>query len=317
MSKPQPLEPKNLTAQLGYAGRGNPPSSHARSAIANCFPGLEFDFRNVWKQVLIGIELHESDNAVVQVEQGGRAATAGIQVGFILLSVAGQMVERQVVGPRVANGPNQVLTMANLEWTNALANILQLAGQTVACRFLPPDRQPPEKTVDLEVRRIFDGILITAEAAEPGALTQGLCSPWQADYRECACYYWAASRPDFVNVEVTNNVAAGHNWTQKGRTPATPKIYRPDASGVEGQLTYEDLYRNWERELRFIFEGKDESSASILPAPSSTKTLTAPSWGFTSGSNPSCTACSSATRPVTTRSTGRRPETTSLDQRRP
>ena len=34
-----------------------------------------------------------------------------------------------------------------------------------------------------------------------GRADAGLCSPWQNDYRECSCYYWASARPDFVNVE--------------------------------------------------------------------------------------------------------------------
>jgi len=101
-------------------------------------------------------------------------------------------------------------------------------------------------------------VTIHPDAAAPGVLTQGLCSPWQNDYRECGCYYWAASRPDFVNVEVNaTGQAAGHNWTQKNRTATTPKKYRQDASGTPGQLTYEELFRAWEKELRFIIRGQD------------------------------------------------------------
>src|SRR5262249_9636119 len=50
----------NLTAQraqLAYRGRGNPPMSHPMSAISNCFPGLEFDFRNIWRRIFVGIVL--------------------------------------------------------------------------------------------------------------------------------------------------------------------------------------------------------------------------------------------------------------------
>ena len=43
----QSIEAKNLTAQLQYRGAGNPPGMHPYSAISNCFPGLEMDFRNV------------------------------------------------------------------------------------------------------------------------------------------------------------------------------------------------------------------------------------------------------------------------------
>jgi hypothetical protein len=33
------------------------------------------------------------------------------------------------------------------------------------------------------------------------ALSQSLCSPWQNDYRDCGCFYWAASHPDYVDVD--------------------------------------------------------------------------------------------------------------------
>ena len=42
-----------------------------------------------------------------------------------------------------------------------------------------------------------DGV-IELQTAEPGALTRSLCSPWQWDFADCGCYYWAASRPDIV-----------------------------------------------------------------------------------------------------------------------
>jgi hypothetical protein len=73
------IQPKNLAALLAYRGAGNPPNTQPLAAIANCFPGLELDFRNFWKNILVGIELHESDNFVVQVDANGTAAQAGIQ----------------------------------------------------------------------------------------------------------------------------------------------------------------------------------------------------------------------------------------------
>ena len=59
------LDPMNLTAQLRYRAAGNPPASLSTTAISNCFPGLEFDFRNVWKRIFVGLEMHEADNYVV------------------------------------------------------------------------------------------------------------------------------------------------------------------------------------------------------------------------------------------------------------
>ncbi len=252
------INPKNLSAQLDYQGRGNPPSAHPRSSIANCFPGLEFDFRNVWKKLFVGIELHESDNFVVSVEAGSEAEQQGIAPRHVLISVDGLPTQANITGPRQMGEPDVTLGTTNLEWTNAVADILAKAGQRLPCRFLSGNNQIE---ASLEVRNLFDGVAIAREAAEPGALTQGLCSPWQADYRECGCYYWAASRPDFVNVEIdaTQNQASGHNWMLKNRQPATPKQYTADNPNDPAQISYEDLYRDWENVLRFIINGQDES----------------------------------------------------------
>jgi Ferritin-like len=36
----------------------------------------------------------------------------------------------------------------------------------------------------------------------PGELLQSLCSPWQHDFRDCACMYWASNHPDAVFQEL-------------------------------------------------------------------------------------------------------------------
>lgn len=44
-------------------------------------------------------------------------------------------------------------------------------------------------------------------AYEPGELGQTLCSPWQHDFRDCACHYWAANHPDVVYGEIVPGAA--------------------------------------------------------------------------------------------------------------
>jgi len=100
--------------------------------------------------------------------------------------------------------------------------------------------------------------LIAEDVATPGELTQSLCSPWQNDYRECACYYWASSRPDYVNVEPTREgISKGNNWMQKDRTPETPREYILDDRQDTRLVTYDELFQKWEAMLRFEIEGKD------------------------------------------------------------
>lgn len=268
------IHPKNLTAQLHYRATGNPPGTLPNSAISNCYPGLEFDFRNVWKRILVGIELHEADNYVVRAENPQHEHL----VGHRLLRVDGDILVTQVTGPQRPNGSSGLLSTGQnpfgvvpFEWSNALARVLrEKAGQKVVCQFTAePSKQPrplPEIDgskiieVELEVRPFFEpgNVVITREMAEPGELTQSLCSPWQNDYRECACYYWAASRPDYVNVEpTTEGTSAGNNWMQKARTPATPRHYILDDRADSRLVTYDELFQKWEEMLRFEIEGKD------------------------------------------------------------
>lgn len=255
------LEPMNLAAQLAYRGRGNPPSTHPESSIANCFPGLEFDFRAIWKHVFEGVELHEAFNYVIAVTSDN-ARNQGLQEDMFLLDVEGIEMQATVTGPRQPGGANETLGINNLEWTNALATIItQHSGAEVTCRFSTQQSGQNPITVRLTVRPLFEGTALVPDAAAPGALTEGLCSPWQADYRECGCYYWAASRPDFVNAEMQGSQSVGHNWMAKNRRPETKASPRDpstrDSIGSPDQLSYEDLYQEWEKHLKFEIGGQD------------------------------------------------------------
>ncbi len=277
------IDPANRTAQLQYRAAGNPPSTQPDSAISNCFPGLEFDFRNIWRRMFEGIELHEADNYVLKGEGDYKRFEK-----HRLLLVAEVPTVVELSGPQTPGGapipltsqgnPDGVWTM---EWSNSMAAVLRAnAGKTVTGHFtkhqspkpagIPIDPSDPSKpdyskleAVELKVSPLFGSSPETGEPlavieesrVQPGELTQSLCSPWQNDYRECACYYWAASRPDYVNVEVAENGASvGNSWLAKRREP---KQYVLDDRQDTRLVSYEDLFRDWQGELRFIVGGDD------------------------------------------------------------
>ncbi|MDA8519761.1 LodA/GoxA family CTQ-dependent oxidase [Acidovorax sp. NCPPB 4044] len=283
----------NLTAQLHYRGAGNPASVLPRSAISNCFPGLEFDFRNLWRRAFEGIVLVENNNLVVGIESEDCADLAGRRLLTVKDPVTGEVLPTGVPtsGPiypssdsTAQQAPSQPLkTAANpngvsfMEWSNSFARIMASQGQLIECVFSAyststppldgtevfsdtddPYTGAPIKTItrSLRLRRFFKPG--TAEIApgvlEPGELTQGLCAPWQNDYRECACYYWAASRPDYVNVEPgTDGLSHGDMWFAKKRTGT----YIPDNRTDSRLWSYDDLFIAWQQHLRFIIQGKD------------------------------------------------------------
>jgi hypothetical protein len=267
------IQPQNLSAQLQYRGRGNPPNTHAASAVSNCFPGLEFDFRAIWRRMFVGIVLSEHNNYVVAAEDNQFEDLVGHRLVLIDDNPTG-VATTGTIGPgspptglSIGTNPNGVSFM---EWSNSLARIMAKQGQKVSCGFTPepsdaevlPDKKKQYKMRELELRRFFQLSAVDASPlaviarvlAEPGELTQGLCSPWQNDYRECACYYWAASRPDYVNVvETPEGDTRGDNWLAKKSTGQYVLDDRQDPRLV----TYDDLFTNWQAELNFVIGGSD------------------------------------------------------------
>lgn len=268
-----PITPRNLTAQLFYAAAGNPVNSRPEMAIGNPTPGLEFDFRAVWRRLFEGIVLSEHDNYVLDADE----AHADLK-GRRLLWAGGRKLVANVVGPSPADPAKTppVLWEANpngvfcVEWSNNLTHIVhEMQGRHVECHFscdkkasVAPqpwdeDKQDEYVKASLKVREFFDGdtAVISPKLAKAGELTQGLCSPWQNDFRECSCYYWAASRPDFVNVEPTGEgTSRGDNWFQKERTGD----YVPDDYADSRLINYDDLFLEWERVLKFRINGQDD-----------------------------------------------------------
>ena len=268
------IDAKNLTAQLQYRAAGNPPSTVVHAAVSNCYPGLEMDARNVWRRIFVGIELHEASNFVIGVDDNAPPELRALVNGYRLIEAGGDPIMVPVVGPEQPGGASGPLkdwsgdTSTAMEWSNALARIAsQFAGQSVACTFQSVNDQS-KVTYALQVRPMLDGALVTRDIAPAGALTQSLCSPWQYDYRQCACFYWAASRPDYVNVEPRpDGTSAGNNWIERDRTVRSPRVYINDDGQDPRLLTTKDLEDAWERSLRFVVRGVDEPPIAGKGAP--------------------------------------------------
>lgn len=285
-----PMKAANLTAQLHYRGQGNPIAVLPRTAISNCFPGLEFDFRNLWRRAFKGIVLIENNNYVIEQREPLRFLTPEGEplradlnfVGHRLVAIEGQPTMVPTSGPVFPNGPNNPLITTDnpngvsfMEWSNSMVQVLQKQGQWVKGHFtLQPSKEEvvvdvtelnnKEKYIEvpLLVNELFEGrsAALSDAVLQPGELTQGLCAPWQNDYRECACYYWAASRPDFVNVVPDDKgLATGDSWMAKRRTGK----YIPDDRTDSRLLSYDDLFANWEGELSFLIKGRDALQSEL------------------------------------------------------
>lgn len=292
---PAQLVPRNASAalptrratELYHVAAGNPVSTRPITSIGNCTPGLEVDFRAVWRRIFEGIVLREWDNLVMECESSKFKHLVGhrlLKVEWARPVAEGQKARSETrsfvtmclqIGPNPYDTTSESVVMsfggnpdgfAPLEWSNLLSEMLhERAGKTVTAWFTADNTQlsmpgwndkDPHIEMTLKVREFFEGdtAMISQTLAQPGELTQGLCSPWQNDYRECSCYYWASARPDFVNVQPTESgTSAGDNWLQKARTGA----YVPDDYADSRLVLYDDLFWHWEKYLRFAVQGKD------------------------------------------------------------
>ena len=126
---------------MQHVPAGNPFSSSPAAAIANCCPGLEVDFRAVWRRILKGITLREYDNlvlggATVAGSRPGRPSAAGDQRraddGDDGRAVAGRSRGRDAARQRGQSRPRSFTP----EWSNELARLLKDSqGKTVTCIF--------------------------------------------------------------------------------------------------------------------------------------------------------------------------------------
>ena len=289
------LTPRNLTAQLHLSTQlnrkvaGNPVNSRPEMAVANCCPGLEVDFRAVWRRLFEGIELSEHENYVVadtRVDADGKPVQPNLRghrllalhiyednlPTFVFVKLEGPSASDpdnpdKHVSLRTDNNPSGVWTM---EWSNCLAAVI--GKKKIKCIFTATPQKLPARVEDatgllpvwLSVRDFFDPdtAVISEQLAQAGELTQGLCSPWQNDLRECSCFYWASSRPDFVNTSVGNDgLSHGDNWFAKVRTGD----YVPDDYADTRLIGYEELFKDWEKKLQFQIGGKDSAPDLLDP----------------------------------------------------
>ena len=249
--RPAEIAVASLLEQLSYRAAGNPPGTLLTTAISNCFPGLEFDLRNAWRKVFEEVDLWEYGPYIVDDQNNIIGIIREIELDGQRVSLFG---DQRVPGPD--GTPTVTSTNEVLELSNLLADIVITPGRKVRC-FVDTDGTGNVQPRELTVRGILQAgtALIRKDVAQPGELTQSLCSPWQNDYRECGCYYWAASRPDYVNVEPgPDGTSVGDNWIG---VRGAEKHYAPDIAESGRLIGYEDLFREWERLLRFVVGGND------------------------------------------------------------
>ena len=333
--------PRNLTARAERRVTGNPDSTRLESGVANCFPGLEFDHRNLDRRFfpglvfdfnsnsgpadlprtgarLVQVDIDDSDlnpgpdttdarraaaQALRQTLSGDTLTALGTGNWFLDKVTQGGREISMSTGPDGSSSPQDGLVVWRLVrglqpgLDVEIVLVQRPATPTPAASSPTPAPSPtsnpaptgsgspptpaaaPSVTLKGWRRDFTDkttGVFSAAYAA--GELTQSLCSPWQHDFRDCACHYWASNHPDVVLAEdrPTDDVLPSGESADPRRAEIRIDWLRSDrdraraaaAIGSFGanrpfQMDHYEINRRWE-ELSIVLGGK-ESPAVYLP----------------------------------------------------
>ena len=221
--EPWTPQPRNLTARAAYLVPGNPAITRPEDAVANCYPGLELDVRNLDRRFFPGLVFE-----FVARDDTGDPYIEPTRYGARLSYVD------QYTDPDISDCPGLSDELSNnagslgagewyIEWIEQEGRRLSMledrSGETLPMDGLFVWRLirclEPKAAVTLCLHQrdaqsanvIFHGIRrnftdpvtgVISLAYQPGEMLQSLCSPWQHDFRDCYCHYWASNHPDIV-----------------------------------------------------------------------------------------------------------------------
>jgi hypothetical protein len=289
---------RNLTARAAQVVDGNPVSSRPESGVDNSHPGWEFDPRNLDRCFFPGLVVDFSFRFGARVSRvSGRPQAEGLtqqhlDTGKVFLwSVEGCFggdpgtVQRcetlgldgyQVLAKVkdlepgwlvVIVGPAEGGQAAAADLAAARAQAAQLPkGQPGAHVERRGDALAWAVFADRRARYLDEDGVIDTEVMEPGFLTQSLCSPWQWDFADCGCYYWAASRPDIVLDE--GNPPQPANYQRDPRLAPAPverwNRYDYDEGWMKGTISQQQMILRWE-ELPLVIDDQERRSGQVDP----------------------------------------------------
>ena len=281
------LFPRNLTARADYVVPGNPISSRPESGVDNTHPGLELDVRNIDRfffpglcfdfQYRCGARLSGVDRAPMHPDSPLRTSDAEDR-SLVLWGICARFGDRPDTMAYVElgslDGYDVLARIRDLEPKTELAIVIsqpvdqlglrgfQAAAQWMcslaaergdAAGYASRDRRSGKLLFAVVTGTRADyldneGVIDTA-AIEPGVLTQSLCSPWQWDFADCGCYYWAASRPDIV----MDHLGGPQTLNYQRRRASTPSPAPPPdqvplewEKWIEDQITQPEMLLLWE-----------------------------------------------------------------------
>lgn len=295
--KQRKIQPRNLTAHADHWVQGNPVTTRPESGVDNCYPGLEFDQRNLDKRFFPGLEFEYHSGTFPPLLRSVDNQKAGRDLGlsvtdlgktpddalflWAVLGVFGAMTGPE---PRVerfenARGLNAWRVIHDLE-PGAVAVLLARRTSEGGPRLVANEQLEAETALQsgndlidrdengaltfavlsgMRAAYLVDGV-INPDLFEPGDLSRSLCAPWQYDFTDCGCFYWASNKPDLVALEAEGPQL--YNWQRNERDGAerTPEEVLADPAALltirgwnSRELNHVEIMNDWEQ-LSPIFE---------------------------------------------------------------
>jgi hypothetical protein len=277
--------PRNLTARAAMQVTGNPVNTRLESGVGNCFPGLEFDHRNLDRRFFPGLVFEFTGNGakLLQVAPEDSDLDQRSPLGKKLAGDVGKQLsqgdwflEEITQGGKAIAVPqdSQILDLEMVSWR--LVRCLQPGPVKIRLRRRTNnDRRDTGAAVELDGERrsyVDRQSGVFSAAYTPGELTQSLCSPWMHDFRDCACYYWASNHPDIVlpeDLPGQPTLPSGApddparaltpvDWLRSDRASTKPaeaedSLNRPD------QMDHYEINQRWQ-DLAIVLQGREISS---------------------------------------------------------
>jgi len=292
--------PRNLTARAVAQVVGNPVNTRLESGVGNCFPGLEFDHRNLDRRFFPGLVFEFTDNGarLVDLDLSDPALDGEANLKKTLSGDTGSKLREGIWFIEQITQDGTTITMtqdgddldAMTSWR--LVRSLEQGNVTIQLQRRPvtPGENVPPQTVTLSANRrnyvdAQTGVISSAYA--PGELTQSLCSPWMHDFRDCACYYWASNHPDIVLAEdpAGETTASGPpsdpilaltpiDWLRTNRASSAP-AGTTASDNRPGQMDHYEINQRWQ-DLAIVLQGREVSSIYQPQQPEKANPLDSP-----------------------------------------
>lgn len=224
--------PRNLTARAAAQVVGNPVSTRLEAGVANCFPGLEWDVRELDRRFFPGLVFQFVTTPLLPVagtlpdQQGARIAYVdSINDPALSADSTEPWVQTLLEVLQQNIGEPNPLSLGRwyLEWFEQHGKRFSMRdeqnqpydGELVwrLVRGIEPDLPlticvlqrddnglgvAPAVELSGFRRRYVDAAGVIDASFRPGELTMSMCNPWSHDFRDCGCHYWASNHPDVV-----------------------------------------------------------------------------------------------------------------------